>query len=803
MAALRPFASSRLLCSLGLGAALTLAVLSGCNSATTSEEKAETTAEPAPKPPAAGTSEESADSRTGSTENAKPEQLVSDFSQGVFPRDPAGTPPAPAEGSSLADAGDSSKSEGSDRPEKAETKKDVPPGSDPLVPASANRTDTTGWWRIVFSVNGDDYSAGFVKIGKADGGKFQVEEVRTNDIINPAKTVHQEATDKTVRIDFADGENKFDLSGTLEGNVIRGNVQFHSPRQMLARLVPVEASAVTDAALDKVELGPTFGAQEIVGSLQSKDQVNSLRKVAKTWRNSPVLFMAYDVLLQNAANLKLDRETIQNLTKDFTDVAQIWGDRAVQSAKLNVAADLLMAGYETDLADQELQQVQKDAPELAGYWKDLLTEVRRRGEAEKAHREHVAAVATAVGQIKSGQTDEGLKALRQLHAERPIEPLTTYRLAVAEQEHGDKDAALRLFARLAALPQSESELGDLPAEADYVPPRVAAARLFEAKNGSRDGFEVYLNKIYREEVTSFLTDEDRKRQRPEGGRTVLVEMFTGAMCPPCVAADVATEAIEHSFPEGEAVVLRYHLHIPGPDPLTNSDTEARNDYYGPEVQGTPTILIDGKSVGYNVGGGYSGSPDIYARLADTISNEAKKPPKAKIELSAAPEGESLKITAKATGVENPSDSLRLRVVVAENDVEFPARNGIREHGMIAREMPGGAEGVKATDGEFTLERTVPLTEVRDRLVAYLDRSERQLSRQFGQSFAFGARPLDLKRLTVVAFLQDDATHEVLQTAVAPVGQEFNLPPLPEKKNDAASEKDDEKNADGPSLAPPK
>jgi hypothetical protein len=207
-----------------------------------------------------------------------------------------------------------------------------------------------------------------------------------------------------------------------------------------------------------------------------------------------------------------------------------------------------------------------------------------------------------------------------------------------------------------------------------------------------------------------------------------------------------------------------------------------------------------------VGGGYSGSPEIYARLADTIAEEAKTPPKAKIELTAAPEGESLKITAKATGVENPADSLRLRVVVAENGIEFPARNGIREHGMIVRDMPGGAEGVKAANGEFSLETTVPLTDVRGKLVAYLDRSERQLSEQYGQSFAFGSRPLDLKRLTVVAFLQDDATHEVLQTAVAPVGQKFSLPPLAEKKNDAAAEKDegegDEKKAGGPSLAPP-
>ena len=52
--------------------------------------------------------------------------------------------------------------------------------------------------------------------------------------------------------------------------------------------------------------------------------------------------------------------------------------------------------------------------------------------------------------------------------------------------------------------------------------------------------------------------------------------------------------------------------------------------------------------------------------------------------------------------------------------------------------------------------------MRDRLVAYLDDFEGKTAEMFGAPYAFGERPLGLRRLTVVAFLQDDSTREVLQ-----------------------------------------
>src|SRR4030095_7674689 len=77
------------------------------------------------------------------------------------------------------------------------------------------------------------------------------------------------------------------------------------------------------------------------------------------------------------------------------------------------------------------------------------------------------------------------------------------------------------------------------------------------------------------------------------------EVFTGSACPPCVAADLAFEAMMGRYSRKELVVLMYHMHIPAPDPMVNQATLARGRFYG--VSGVPGYNIDG--LGLQVGGG--------------------------------------------------------------------------------------------------------------------------------------------------------------------------------------------------------
>ena len=81
--------------------------------------------------------------------------------------------------------------------------------------------------------------------------------------------------------------------------------------------------------------------------------------------------------------------------------------------------------------------------------------------------------------------------------------------------------------------------------------------------------------------------------------------------------------------------------------------------------------------------------------------------------------------------------------------------------MVVRKMIGG-EGIAATEAGFVHEETVDVNAVRASLDAYLKRFEDNYSKKLTE------KPLDLKQLYVVAFLQDDSSREVLQSIAVPV-----------------------------------
>jgi hypothetical protein len=114
--------------------------------------------------------------------------------------------------------------------------------------------------------------------------------------------------------------------------------------------------------------------------------------------------------------------------------------------------------------------------------------------------------------------------------------------------------------------------------------------------------------------------------------------------------------------------------------------------------------------------------------------------------------------------------VRLRVAVVEDQVEFVAPNGIRHHRMVVRTLLGGPGG-KAANKDKVLEYSIaiPLAELKARQVAYMAQVEH------GKRVTFSAYPAVMKPLHVVAFVQNDATKEVLQAAATSVTGELKYP----------------------------
>jgi hypothetical protein len=119
--------------------------------------------------------------------------------------------------------------------------------------------------------------------------------------------------------------------------------------------------------------------------------------------------------------------------------------------------------------------------------------------------------------------------------------------------------------------------------------------------------------------------------------------------------------------------------------------------------------------------------------------------------------------------------------------------------MIVRSMPGGVEGIEPEMGRLSYSETIKLAQFKQNLVDYLADYE------YGQGDKFAAKPLELKKLHLVAFVQDSETQEVLQTAAIPVTGTLDYraekkPAEKETKQESPTEKPVEPSSTKPSSS---
>jgi hypothetical protein len=240
-----------------------------------------------------------------------------------------------------------------------------------------------------------------------------------------------------------------------------------------------------------------------------------------------------------------------------------------------------------------------------------------------------------------------------------------------------------------------------------------------------------------------------KVESRKGQRVVLVELFTGAQCPPCVAADLAFEGLGKTYTPSEVVLLQYHLHIPLPDPLTTPDTQARANFYGEDVRGTPTIFFNGKSAAGGGGPRPAGEAKYkdYRAIIDPLLEEANK---IAVKVDAKRTDDNIAITATAAGYK-PSDKLKLRFALIEPWVRYAGTNGLSYHAHVVRALPGGPAGFELTKDSAMWNTKVDLADIRQSASKHLD----------GFPYLDGQRPFSFRNLRVVAFIQNDDTKEVL------------------------------------------
>jgi predicted heme/steroid binding protein len=332
----------------------------------------------------------------------------------------------------------------------------------------------------------------------------------------------------------------------------------------------------------------------------------------------------------------------------------------------------------------------------------------------------------------------------------------------------------------------------------------------EAHGGSEEGFDAEMDARYAQLFPSPFPAG--KPSTKDVHRTVLLELFTGSACSPCVGADLSIEAVLDAYPRSEVVVLTFDEHIPDPDPLANPDSVARGQVY--DIVGTPSFVFDGVLQDL-YGANRDESRELHDKLAKLVEAYASLPSGVELKLSAdAASGGVSQIHAHAIG-QLPNTSEVAKMIAAkpksdepataapkagtkappadampaaaapaepqlvvnfafvEDEIRYSGENGIRFHRMVVRALAKPADsGFRVTAGDnFSLDASFDLAAISGALRTYLDDYEQHNDR-FGKiTFISKDTTIRPSHLAIAAWVQDSVSHRVLQAAFIPVSQE--------------------------------
>lgn len=464
------------------------------------------------------------------------------------------------------------------------------------------------------------------------------------------------------------------------------------------------------------------------------------------------------------------RELVQTLIKTFASqkeellkqfdklIAAV--TESTKSDLFNTLAwELYLASVHLDEAERfasqsiALMNEQKFIEEQTNAAKSRNQPIPPTDELKKRFRASRANVEDTLGKIwlRQGKTAEGEKLLKEAFEANPTMSETAVALADLALKRGEDTRAL-----------------------DYLSSAVAVGR---SSTGTREKLETLYARMHKDSVPGsldkMLDDYYRKlyptlsvahyKPTPErSDRTVLAEVFTGSACPPCVGADLAFDAMLERYSRKDQIVLMYHQHIPGPDPMANPSTQARWKYY-PENRGVPSYLVDGERI---AGGGGSREMALgfYDRVNPAIEQRLEAAAEAKLNLSAALEGMQVKVKADVSQVKGSATDIKLQLALVEEMLSYSGENGIRLHPVVVRSLAGEGEGGFAIDAAKpeAVECTFDIAKVTEELKAHLDDFESKAPG--GRKFSQKKHEIDPSNLSVVAFVQDQTTKRILQAA---------------------------------------
>ncbi|HEY0347644.1 MAG TPA: tetratricopeptide repeat protein [Pyrinomonadaceae bacterium] len=465
-------------------------------------------------------------------------------------------------------------------------------------------------------------------------------------------------------------------------------------------------------------------------------KIEALEKVVKDFPDKVVAFQARnDVLDAYIKSFPTQTDKIRAAAEKIFEPSKV-SPLALGSSYLNVATKLMDAGLMLDWAEE------LSTKGSAMYEDELAKNIRR----QRARGQDT------LGRIylKQGKTKQAKTYLKLALTNDPELSSSMIGLGTIAESTGDHKTAVEYFTSAAVktpLKKADRQLMETAYRAMH--------------QDSLTGLEDLLDSKYRK-LNAGLHFDHYQTSTKRTSRTALAELFTGSGCGPCVAADLGFDGLLERYKRQDLVVLIYHLHIPLPDPMTNPATVDRGKYYG--VPGTPTPVVDGFRLP-SAGGSRDMTKGFYDRVNPKIESELELAAQAQIAVTGVIAGDIVKANVVVDQIKAPSPDLKLQIALTEDEVRYTGENGVRFHPMVVRSL-GGKEAngfALSGSGPTTIEWAFDLKAMSDQLKKYLDGYEQQGHRGDPFTFLDKKYQIDPNNLSLVAFVQDMKTKQVLQT----------------------------------------
>ena len=619
---------------------------------------------------------------------------------------------------------------------------------------------------------------------RQEEGQYKAEVKGSKPALPGAKLESFAIDGDAVHIVLTSDRYTFDFAGTVDGESVRGTMDqggFYIEPALLTRQPIQNIADAPDSEFPKNFIEHQKLLQDALKqdaeAVSLLEHYDAFQKFCEKYPESPLSIILYHALVNAMPEKAATEADVEAFAKKYLKRAGFWGKRMETLARFNVGKSLAREPKFADLGLKYLKDAESRLDEAKR--EDVRSELdyyRQMAETSKSHLK----AKQAYTEVIDGET-ESLETLRTLVDASPFDPVLMFLRAEAARRSGQFAEAMKYHARLAVWPKLQVTLQSEPIWEEGVNRKLPEGLLLELwakEHGSDAGLEEYKLQVY-DEALDLIAKQIGEPEDSAGNRVSVMELFTGTNCPPCLAADLATGALARLYPS-DLIVLRYHLHTNGLDPLVNPrNFQQFETLLGPDPQGmagTPSVFINGKPAASSISGYLDNAPPIGKSLQAELRPMLQEKTPLNLELSAYQHEDEVSVSAKLKGVpEGLRDRLQVLLLLAEADLDFPAPNGIRRHEMLVRWFfQDGSSYALPGSGDFQVATNTNLKDIRD----LIDTSTRDAA--IKMKAEVGTIPLELTGLKFVALVHDAQTREVLQAGVVPVNVYDTRPMQPKR-----------------------